>query len=49
MSKAATEIHAQVMAAFTYAPDTETFGRFEHWQSFADEVASGHRITWRLR
>jgi predicted transglutaminase-like cysteine proteinase len=41
----AARIHELVLSRFTWAPDSETFGRFEHWQSFADEVEAGHRFV----
>ena len=35
------KIHAKVLRLFTWAPDKETFGRFEYWSSFADDVEQG--------
>ncbi len=32
------QIHAKVLRLFTWAPDQETFGRFDYWSSFADDV-----------
>lgn len=34
-------IHHRVLRLFTWAPDKETFGTPEHWQSFADDVETG--------
>ena len=39
------QIHAQVLRLFTWAPDQETFGRFEYWSSFADDVEQGKPFT----
>ena len=39
------KIHAKVLRLFTWAPDQETFDRFEYWSSFADDVEQGKPFT----
>lgn len=36
--RVAHEIHSKVQSLFTWAPDTEVFGKNEYWQDFADNV-----------
>ena len=39
------QIHAKVLRLFTWAPDQETFGQFDYWSSFADDVEQDKPFT----